>query len=113
MTKLETVSTHDLAEGDCILYYGVTFRLRDRKEHAMRAGDNPETQGVCVTFRTDVVADASNGFFPKSWLKDWTVQGNGMARWARLVDPQIAEFHITDANGDVVVVYRPVERQEA
>ncbi len=85
----EIVSTHDLRNGDVIKYYGVLFRLRDRKAaptDLAKAG-TPEAEkfGDTVWFKTDVVDDTKNGgFIPASWLKDWTVQGNRLAQWSRV-----------------------------
>jgi hypothetical protein len=83
--KTETVTTHDLVEGDLVRTYGVTFRLRDRKNYGLTAGFDPITQGDCISFQTDVVADDSDGAFPASWQKDYTVQGNRMMTWSRIV----------------------------
>lgn len=75
--KTETVTMHDLKDGDLVQHYGVIFKLRDRKDHGMRPDDDADLQGACITFKTDVI-DASNRSetFPKAWLKDWVFQGN-------------------------------------
>lgn len=83
--RTENVSTHDLKEGDIVLHYGVTFRLKDRKDHGLTPGFDPVTQGTCITFATEVLADNSGGFFPKSWQTRFTIQGNRMALWARVI----------------------------
>lgn len=85
----ETVTTHDLRDGDVIVYYGVAMRLRDRKSaptDLAKAG-TPEAErfGDTVWFKTDIVDDTrNNGFIPASWLRDWTVQGNKLATWCRV-----------------------------
>ena len=87
---VESVSTHDLREGDVVKYYGVFFRLRDRRsaptDLAPKGSAEADYFGDTVWFRTDVLDDAdNNGFIPQGWLKDWTFQGNKLARWGRVV----------------------------
>ncbi len=85
----ETVSTHDLRDGDVIVYYGVAMRLRDRKSRPtdLAEAGTPEAErfGDTVWFKTDILDDTrNNGFIPAHWLKDWTVQGNKLAKWCRV-----------------------------
>ena len=75
----ETVNTHALRNGDLVSTHGVLFRIRDRAEHVM-GGD----YGVTVSFKTDVVAVQPDSTMPAHWRKDWTIQGNGLATWARV-----------------------------
>jgi hypothetical protein len=85
--KTESVSTHDLREGDLVWFYGVVFRLRDRKNHGLTEGFDPDIQGDCITFRTDIV-DATErcSHFPASWAAEWTFQGNKLSRFARVLE---------------------------
>ncbi len=81
----ETVTMHDLNEGDLVRHYGVIFKLRDRKDHGMRPEDDADLQGACITFQTDVV-DASErcSSFPLGWVRDWKFQGNKLMRVCRI-----------------------------
>ena len=84
--KTESVSTHDLQNGDMIRFYGVVLELRDRKEWGVTAPHTEELHGQVITFKTNIIDQTqNNGFIPQSWLNDWTVQGNKLARWARIV----------------------------
>ena len=88
------VNTHDLVDGDEIMSYGVVFKIHNRVVHPMRSGDCPVKQGACITFDTELVwhpdfnkaeADESYYSFPLSWAKNYSVQGNKMAGWAKIV----------------------------
>lgn len=83
MTNTARVNTHSLIEGNVVCYYGCRFKLTNRKNHGMRAGDNPTTQGDCITFKTIPMEeyDPAKHAMPRHWYNDWTIQGNGMAFW--------------------------------
>lgn len=84
--KTETVTTHDLKEGDLVKHYGIVFKLRDRKNHGMCGASDEKLQGVCISFKTDVVdASERSPIFPEHWLKDWTFQGNKLAHFNRVI----------------------------
>ena len=61
----ETVTTHDLNNGDVVRYYGAELRLRDRKEHPEHIGA-PVSNGVVITFETDLLNNPG-GDFPLSY----------------------------------------------
>ena len=86
-------NTHELAEGDEIMHYGVVFKLKNRKEWPMRPDDCPDMQGVGVTFDTELVwhpdfnkAPDDEPYYPLplSWAKSYGVQGNKLAIWAKI-----------------------------
>lgn len=85
MTNYESVTTHDLADGDIVKVYGCTFRLKDRKEWPIASNEDPVRQGACITFATDGLEYSPDCGFPQWWFDDWTVQGNKLATWARQV----------------------------
>ena len=74
-------NTHELAEGDVILHYGVYFLLSDRKVWPMRKDDCPITQGDTITLCGNAIAECDSHPFPRHWLKDYSIQGNERARW--------------------------------
>ena len=72
--KTIIVNTHELKEGDEILYYGVHFRLRDREDY-----------GDCIAFGTDLISYPEQGSpMPRRWAEEWRVQGNALARWVKV-----------------------------
>ena len=86
-TKTESVTTHALRDGDVIRFYGVLLRLRDRRDHGVTAPHTEEFHGAVITFQTDIVDDSeNNGFIPPAWLARWVVQGNRLAKWARVTE---------------------------
>lgn len=87
--RTERVSTHDLMEGDTIRHYDATLKLSNRKEYPMRAGDNPVTQGIVVTFDVELIGD-DPGSIPMHWLTGhpanrYHVQGNRLGMWDRII----------------------------
>ncbi len=85
--KTETVNIHELNEGDLVRYYGVVFRLRDRKNHGLTEGFDPVLQGDCITFQTDIVDDADrHSNFPAHWAADWKFQGNKLCNLCRVLE---------------------------
>ena len=82
-TEYESVNTHQLKEGDVVRVCGCTFRLKNRQEWP--APDDNERRGVCISFGTDPLTYSDAGGFPEWWFKDWIVQGNKLATWARQI----------------------------
>ncbi len=80
--KTETVTTHELQDGDLITTHGALLRLRDRKVWKDFPSARPDYAPV-ITFNCDCENDG--GTIPRNWLKRWVVQGNGLANWARVV----------------------------
>ena len=92
--KTTTVNTHQLVEGDRISYYGCIFELYEMKNWGLRADNCPTLQGDCITFKTKLIhhpdftkKEGDDPFyaFPVSWAKDYHVQGNKLATWAKIV----------------------------
>lgn len=88
MTHLnhESVNTHQLNDGDVIEYYGCRFQLKNRKVWPMEPKDDPVKQAEVVTFDTDLLVYCGD-VMPKHWADRWSVQGNKLAMWCRLVEP--------------------------
>lgn len=91
----QTVTMHDLAEGDQIWHYGVRLVLSNRKDHGMRPDDNPETQGSCITFKVSLVGDypAEGASMPRNWIVNnipdtdrYTLQGNKLATVCKIIE---------------------------
>lgn len=87
MLNHENVNTHELSNGDVIQFYGCTFQLKNRKVWPMEANKCPKLQGECITFDTDLLVYSTEGGMPHHWAQRWTVQGNKLAIWSRLVEP--------------------------
>lgn len=88
--QIEYVNTHELRNGDVIVHYEVAMRLRDRNARPtdLAKAGTPEAEhfGDTVWFHTDILDDTrNNGFIPASWLRRFTIQGNKLARWTRVV----------------------------
>lgn len=81
-------TTHELNEGDTVLYYGCVFQLKNRKVHPMEPGFCPKLQGECITFETDLLVYSADCGMPRHWADRWTIQGNKLAVWSLLVNPQ-------------------------
>lgn len=90
-TATETVTTHELQEGDLITCHGGVFELGTRNvSQAHEVQELPA--GECVWFASTYLGRARSDTecgIPKHWRTDdrpWQVQGNGLARWARITD---------------------------
>jgi hypothetical protein len=86
MLNYVNANTHQLKEGDTIQFYGCVFQLKNRKEWP--PVDDAERWGAVITFDTDLLVYTDNCGMPHHWATKWTVQGNSLAMWALLVDPQ-------------------------
>lgn len=77
------INTHEIQIGDLINSYGVTFRITKLNT---RTKDDKygHLYGDILNFATEVVKDESNGAFPKSWQKDYSIQGNKRATWRKV-----------------------------
>ncbi len=78
------VTSHALSNGNIVNVNGGLFRLRDRMAYEDKQNVGG---GDIVAFQVDVLEAGS--CIPKSWLKDYTIQGNGYATWARVIDTEI------------------------
>lgn len=83
---VEYVSTQRLKEGDLVRYYGVVFRLKDRKERVEKGDQNT----TVVWFKTELVHEPEDHLIPRHWLRDWTIQGTGLATWDRIIEGEEA-----------------------
>jgi tRNA U34 2-thiouridine synthase MnmA/TrmU len=82
----ERANTHELQVGDVVLNCGVCFLLTERRVYPMESDFCPDRQGDTIAFDTQVVGEVEgNGAFPKSWRKGYTIQGNKMAVWAKVI----------------------------
>lgn len=82
VTHLGLHNTHQLQVGDYVELYGSLFLLTERK--AWPNKENPEN-GDVISFKTKCLYhDKSPGGIPAHWVKDWTIQGNRLARWAKV-----------------------------
>lgn len=79
--KTVSRNTHEMQVGDIVVHYNAVFRLTSRKDWPLEANENPDWQGHCVTFTTELI-EWKEGTMPKHWAQDWTFQGNKLARWA-------------------------------
>ena len=80
----ESVNTVQLQNGDKVFSHGSLFRLRDRAEFPNE--QFPE-RGPTIAFKTDYLGPAYDATFeeiPRHWIKDWIIQGNKFATWARV-----------------------------
>ncbi|QDF18480.1 hypothetical protein SEA_RACHALY_85 [Mycobacterium Phage Rachaly] len=107
-TTIETITTHQLREGDVILNHGMRLRVdgepRVSKAHPVDTDDPSRGHTVyypALIENWDALVEASEtdkwiaGFIVglvRSDLREgriteprWTIQGNGWARWAREV----------------------------
>jgi hypothetical protein len=114
MTKYETITTHDIRQGDIIWSNGMRL-LIDSEPQVSKAHPVTDYGGECIWVKAlitnwdEIVADADE--FPggvssmvRSFVRDdmapnghaarngrrlteprWTIQGNGLADWAREV----------------------------
>lgn len=101
--RTETVSIHDLKEGDKVAHYGAILLLSDRKVYAYKTGEykavaGNRTEAECVaefgdtiTFHVELVGD-NPGSIPMHWLtateeRDrYHLQGNKRMTYARIID---------------------------
>lgn len=81
---LEWANTHQLAVGDVVLCHGDAFRLTER--HVSQS-EFTERQGECIWFKTEYLGRAvgSPAVIPGHWVNDWTVQGNKLASFSRVL----------------------------
>lgn len=84
--KLKTVNvnTHELQTGDVVMCHGCLFKLTERKEWPTK--DDTEYRGVCVAFQTELLEYNEPTPMPRHWAIDWTIQGNKLAMWAKVVE---------------------------
>ena len=86
MQKLESVTTHDLNNGDLVYAHGTIFRLKDGRDCEPRYGETlNDWQGCTRVFETEVVQVEDPRGMPASWRAGWTIQGNKLAKWGRVV----------------------------
>lgn len=87
MSIQKLVNTHELKDGDVVLCHGVLFRLKNRKDWGVDEGFDPEKQGSCITFETDLLHYPEEGsVMPRGWVEGWVVQGNKLAKWVKVED---------------------------
>lgn len=72
---MRQIHTDQIKVGDRLHHHGIIFEIT-----ALNRSDTDE-YGVWYNYATKVIADNSNGFFPKGWLNDYSIQGNHNARW--------------------------------
>ncbi len=77
----ETVTTDELRVGDVVYVHGAVFKLTSVREYMPGPGG---CAGPVFSFKTEVL-DAGETEIPAHWLGDWTIQGNRLAKWCRLV----------------------------
>jgi len=85
MTGVETVTTHELRNGDVIASHGSLFKLKDRK--VSQSHDVTDYGGEVIWFRTAYLGPLLKGgqeSIPSALRKDWVIQGNKLATWARI-----------------------------
>lgn len=112
--RTESITTHDIRIGDRIANHGMILRVDD--EPAVSKGHPDGRGGACIWVRavvenfTEVKASAEAGSdtarFLLSFIESdmsphgyrarngqtpdvephWTIQGNGLARWARIIE---------------------------
>lgn len=99
--RTESVSTHALLPGDQVMSHGARFEvtsvawysdalamaLQLHRGHGMlpyqqKDLDIEAENGPVVVCETRLLNDG--GSIPRDWLRDWRIQGNGAARWARV-----------------------------
>ena len=78
ISKYETVTTDKLHSGDVVYSHGGTFRLTMVRETL-----DERSGRIIYAWKTQPV-DVSECLIPESWIRDWTIQGNNLACWARL-----------------------------
>lgn len=108
-TDHELVTTHELQEGDIVLSHNGVFELGKRIEsQAHEARELPA--GITVWFDTTYLgrahSDTSCGI-PKHWRNDdtpWRIQGNGLAKWARVTDATPQFYHGQKLGDDGTIV---------
>jgi hypothetical protein len=85
--KTTSIKISEIQAGDIIANHGVLFEITGG--FAVPAKIASKQTGVelpTYVWHTKVVADNSNGFFPKSWQNDFTIQSNDLASWAKVVE---------------------------
>jgi hypothetical protein len=92
--QCERVTTHELADGDVILVYGMRLRLSGRREttHAVNVNSPTLAFDGEVLNRDEVTGEDGRAVWPLTGLLHtrgedayrWTVQGNGLATWVRV-----------------------------
>ena len=80
---LEPVNTHQLREGDVVVYYNATFRIHNRHVYYNAPSDTLYDPLGVVTFETDLL-EFRFGPLPKGWAEEGTIQGNSMTMWLRM-----------------------------
>lgn len=99
MSNIEWVTTHDIRQGDIILSYGMRL-LVDSEPRVSKAHPVTDHGGECkvtaaLVLNWDEVQEKGDKLlvrFIKSDLRDryneprWTIQGNGLAKWARVIE---------------------------
>jgi hypothetical protein len=81
----ETVTTHDLREGDMVYCHGTLFELTGVYAGSVGVSRTDRDADDVVGFHTKVVrVDYPEGM-PAQWRDGWDIQGNKRARWARRV----------------------------
>lgn len=74
--KTASIPTNQLQVGDIVWAHGARFRLLTKN----RSQSHSPKHGGVSWFTTKLLNDG--GTIPKSWLKDWIIQGNDLARWS-------------------------------
>ena len=83
-SQFESVDTYALAVGDKVAVRGSLFLLVERFEAPNTT--NPEFGGELVVWFTTKCLEHDPQGVPAHWLETWTIQGNRLARWARLLE---------------------------
>ena len=99
MTKHETITTHDIRQGDIILSHGMVLLVdsepRVSKGHGVTeyGGECKVTDALVLNWEeVQATGDALLVSFIRSDMRDryneprWTIQGNGLAQWARVIE---------------------------
>jgi len=108
-TATETVTTHELQEGDLITCHGGIFELGQRnvsQAHEARELPAGDTVWFSSTYIGRAHSDTSCGI-PTHWRSDespWQVQGNGLARWARITDATPQFYHGQELSDDGTII---------
>lgn len=105
--KIESVTTHDIREGDLILNHGMRLRVDQEIHRSKSHAVHDDERGACVFTHALIenwdclVEDAKTdrqiaGFIVRrveEGLRDgrhteprWSIQGNGLAHWSRVIE---------------------------
>lgn len=79
--RYEPTRISELKIGDLVESHDVIFRITRLNNQGS------DQYGTWKNFATEVVQDNSNGHFPKSWQKDYSIQSNDRILWSKVILP--------------------------